>query len=92
MSLKKFEPEDTMTISWIDSGVSLDSSSWMIIDGNETILESGSLTSSGNGHYYNRYTIPASFDGYYVARIVCSVGGTPYRRSTRFRVIGSEVD
>lgn len=91
--IDKFEAGDTIQLSWVDSSISaIDGSSLYVFSGSETVVATGTLTSSGNGHWYWDYTIDSGHQGYYRMRSVVTVGGNPYIRSTRFKVINNEVD
>lgn len=85
---------NTVKFTWIDSSVSLaDSADFTIYSGSETIVNTGTLTSSGNGHYYANFTIPNSYDyGYYVAETLINVGGLPYKKRLNFKIVPEEVD
>ena len=94
MSIGRYEAGDTIQFTWVDSSISaIDGSSMSIIDGSEAVLVESTLTSSGNGHYYYDFTIPNSFAGAsYVMKSCVTIGGKPYVRSEKFKVISVEVD
>jgi len=50
---------DTIMFSWVNSGVNM-SPEFTAHDGEEALVESGTFTSSGNGHYYYDYTVTSS--------------------------------
>lgn len=85
---------NTIKITWIDSSISVaDSADFTIYSGSETVVNTGTLTSSGNGHYYANYTIPSSYDnGYYVAETLVNVGGLPYKKKLTFKIVPKEAD
>lgn len=89
-----FERGDTFQITWVDCSITaVDDSLYEMIDGSETVVNTGSLASSGNGRFYADFTIPSSWvKGYYVSRTTVTVGGLPYTRSERFKVTVIEVD
>lgn len=92
--IRKFPRGDTMQITWVDSGVTTaDSADYSIYSGSETIVNTGTLASSGNGHYYANFTIPSSYDyGFYVSETLVTVGGFPYKRRMNFKVMPLDGD
>lgn len=83
---------DTIRVTWVSSGTVPDSITAAIYNGQEVLVESGSMVSSGNGHYYYNFTIPDSGQQFYVAETVSYVNSLPYKRRVRFKAILSEVD
>ena len=81
----------TLKIVVVDSGKTADSAVFTILSGTETVVDTGTLTSSGNGHYYALYTTPST-PGYYVARTTFTVGGKPYVNAKPFQLRTIEVD
>jgi hypothetical protein len=89
--IKELLPGDTLKYKWVSSGTAPSSASYMVLDWNESVVDSGTLTSSGSGHYYENYTVPTS-EGYYVFKSTVTINTKEYKRSTRFRVIELETD
>lgn len=83
---------DTIRVTWISSGTVPDTIITAVYDGSESLVSSGAMVSSGNGHYYYNYTIPDSGPQFYVAETLSYVDSLPYRRRVRFQVIEGEVD
>jgi len=90
--MKKYLVGDTIKLTWVSSGDTPDSLVAAIYDGNEILVDSGSMVSSGSGHYYYNYTIPDSGGQYFAGYMTAMVGGVQYRRAVRFRSILGEVD
>ena len=82
---------DTIQITMVNSGVTPSSAVCKIYNGSETLVGSGSMTSSGNGHYYFNYTIPNTA-GFYVAETLATIGSKPYKNRKKFQAIFGEVD
>lgn len=81
---------DTFKQTFINSGSVANPIFASIIDGSETMLNSESATSSGNGHYFRQTII--NTPGYYVSQWDATISGKPYKRRQRFRAILDEVD
>lgn len=82
---------DTVQVTWIDSGISPSSIICAVYDGGEVLVDSGSMTSSGNGHYYFNHTIPDT-PGYYVAETLATINALPYKRRVKYQVVLEQVD
>lgn len=92
--IKKIPKGDTVQITWTDSSITAaDSADYSIYSGSETIVNTGTLTSSGSGHYYANFTIPNSYSyGFYVAETLVTVGGYPYKRRVNFKIMPLDGD
>jgi len=83
---------DTAKLTWVNSGVTPDAAPpWSLYDGGETVVDTGTLISSGNGHYYGYCTLPDT-PGFYVAESIATISGFPFKRRVRLRAILDEVD
>jgi len=83
---------DTVKLTWVNSGVTVSGGPTISLrDGAETIVNTMSLTSSGDGHYYGFMTLPGS-SGLYVMESVASISGYPFKRRAALRTILQEVD
>jgi len=91
MSIKEILPGDTFKYQWISSGTTPSSATYEVLDWNETLVGSGALTSSGDGHYFIDYTSQTS-EGFYVFKSTVTISAKPYIRALRFRVIELETD
>lgn len=89
--MDKFLFGDTKKLTWISSGTTPTLIYSTIFDGNESSVNSSTMTSSGNGHYYANMTLPNT-PGFYVRETYAWVNSFPYRNRERFKVIKSEVD
>lgn len=89
--IKKILPGDTFEYQWISSGTLPSSASYEVFNNLEVVVNTGTLISSGNGHYYEKYTVPSS-EGYYVFKSTITISAKQYIRSRRFEVIELEVD
>lgn len=82
---------DTIQFTWISSGVAPSDLYCTVMDGDETSVDSATMASSGNGHYYHHHTV-TNTPGYYVGRMVANINGDPFIRTKRFRGVTEEVD
>ena len=82
---------DTLTVTWVSSGVAPTTIAAAIYNGSDSMVNSISMTSSGNGHYYSTYTIPNT-PGYYVAQTLATISGKPYKDRMKFKIVTGEVD
>lgn len=91
MALFKGLIGDTIEVSWVNSGVTPTDLYAAIYNGSETAVDSATMVSSGNGHYFYEHTIPNT-PGFYVAETIATIGAKPYRNQVRFKAIKGEVD
>jgi len=89
--MKKHLIGDTIQITMINSGVTPSVINCSIFTGSETAVETGSMVSSGNGHYYFDHTI-ADTPAFYVAETIATINGKPYKNRIRFQATLGEVD
>lgn len=77
-------------MTWVSSGATPSSISVALIDVDELIVTSASMTSSGNGFYH--YTMVMSYSpGFYRASFKAIVDGTPYIDEATFRILSGEI-
>ena len=88
--MQKVQVGDTFKMFWISSGSTASIISAAIISGSETVISSGTGTSSGNGHYYR--TVSVNSPGYYVGEWKATIAGLPYKRRFKFKAVLNEVD
>jgi len=81
---------DTLQITWVSSGSTANPINYAVYNGSETLVDSASMTDSGNGHYYGLHTIPSSV-GFYSVYTEATVSGKPYRRYTNYKAVKGEV-
>jgi len=91
MSIKKHLIGDTIQITMVNSGVTPSSILCSVYDGSENLVDSGSMVSSGNGHYYYDHTVPNS-TGYYVAQTLATINSKPYKNRVKYKAVTGEVD
>ena len=82
---------DTLKVTWVNSGSTASEATAVIFNGDEVAVNSVTMISSGNGHYYANYTVPTSAQ-WMVAETCVWVNSLSYRRRTKFRVVTQEVD
>lgn len=87
--MREYALGDTVVFTWVNSGVSM-SPFLAVYDGNETLVNSITMTSSGNGHYFGLYTTTSL--GYYVGKMQGTLNAKPYVRPRRFKVVGGGTD
>lgn len=81
---------DSFRQTWVNSGTTPSSIFSSVLDGAETIVSSGAMISSGNGHFYRFATI--NTPGFYVSRTEADISTETFIRRTAFQVIAGEVD
>lgn len=90
--IKDFLVGDTVKLTWINSGVTVDGAiPWSMRNGAETVVSSGSMVSSGNGLHYAFATLPDT-PGLYVAETIATISGYPFKRRAYMRATLGEVD
>ena len=91
MSIKDFLCGDTVKIRWINSGITPTTIIAATYTGSETLVDSGAMVSSGNGHYYFLHTIPNT-PGYYVAQTLATISSKPYKNRSQYRAVLKDVN
>ena len=91
MSIVKKLIGDTIQVTWVNSGQTPSPLTAAIYDGSDTIVDSASMVSSGNGHFYHLYTLPNT-PGFYVAETLATLAGKPYKNRKTFKAVTGEVD
>lgn len=91
MSIKQYLIGDTFPIVWINSGITPSAIIMSVYNGNETMVDSVSMTSSGNGHYFALHTVPDT-PGFYVAETLAIINGKPFKRRQKYEAVTYEVD
>lgn len=82
---------DTRKVKWISSGASATAIHFAVYNGAETLVDSATMTDSGNGHYYGWHTIPNT-PGYYVVQTTATVGGRPFKNRFRYLAMLEDVN
>jgi len=80
----------TLTLTWVNSGVTPSTLTLNILDKDETLVSSVAPVSSGNGHYYAPLWVPSS-DAWYVARAVAVIAANTYVARALVRTAKLEV-
>jgi len=88
--LKRVLVGDTFKQTFVNSGASASPIVASIVNGSETIINSGSAVDSGNGHYYRMTSVDTP--GYYVSQWDATISAKAYKRRKRFKAVLSEVD
>ena len=89
MSYRKVLIGNTIKFTWINSGVTMNPIVG-VYTGSGTLIDSGAMTSSGNGHYYYDHTVNSG--GYYNMVAIGSAAGNPYKRNLKIKGITGGVD
>ncbi len=89
MSYKKILIGDTVRFTWINSGVGA-APIMGVYTGSETLIDSGTMTDSGNGHYYFNHTVNSA--GYFNMVSVWSLSGNPYKNNLQIKGVTGGVD
>lgn len=82
---------DTIKATWVNSGVTPSSISVGLIDGAELLVSSSTMTSSGDGHYYQPVTLPNT-PGRYVLEFLATIDAYPYKRRRQIWARTEDVD
>ena len=82
---------NTIRVTWVSSGVTPTTIYTGVYDGDETLVHSESMVSSGNGHYYLDYTVPTSL-GYYATEVNASINSKVYKKRLKFQTVTGQVD
>ena len=88
--MKRYLIGDTIRLTWVSSDITPSTIIANVFDSSETLVDSGSMTSSGNGHYYFEHTI-SDTPAFYVSQTLATINGKPYKNRTRFQAILGEV-
>ena len=91
MRIVKSLKGNTVDITWVSSGVTPTDIFALVYNGSETLVHSATMSSSGNGHYYNAFTIPNS-RGFYSCKTTATINSNPYIRNEVIEATDSEVD
>lgn len=91
MSIPRYVVGTTKKVTWTSSGQSPSAISAAVYTGSESIVSSGPMTDSGNGHYWRMVSVPSS-PGFYVFETRAIIGGNPFLDRLPFRATAMEVD
>ena len=89
MSYRKYLIGDTVKFTWINSGVTM-APTMEVFTGSETVVNTGTFTDSGNGHYFYDYTVNSA--GYYRMKGTGIANSKPYVRDKRIKGVLGGVD
>lgn len=89
--MDKYLSGNTQIFTWVSSGQSPSPITAAVLDISNTVISSGSMTSSGNGHYYRNVTMPTT-EGFYIKETKATISGDVFRDREKFQVILCEVD
>lgn len=89
--MKRYLIGGTFRYTWINCGVTPDDIWCATYDGNELLINSETMASSGNGFYYLDYTRPDT-PGNYVNYYHSTINGLPYKNAVRFKLVTYQVD
>lgn len=91
MSIKEFVCGNTIKVKWVNSGVTPTTLVAGVYTGSETLVDSASMVSSGNGFYYHLHTVPNT-PGYYVTETKATISGKPYINRERYLAVLMDVN
>jgi len=91
MSIKEYLVGNTIQATWVNSGVTPTAIHVAIYDGDETLVDSATMSSSGNGHYYYDHTIPNT-PGFYAMYYEATINGNPFRNQDKYKALLEQVD
>lgn len=81
---------DTIKHTWISSGSTPADIYASTYGGDETLINSVSMASSGNGQYYSFVSVNTPW--FYVTEVTATIGGNPFKRRIKFEAVTGEVD
>ena len=88
--MKEFTAGNTFKVEWVNSGTTPSALYFAAFTGSETVVESATMISSGNGHYYIFHTV-ANTPGVYMARTFATISSKPFNKYEQYRVVLPEV-
>jgi len=91
MGIKKYLIGDTIQLTWVNSGITPSDIVASVRDGNEVLVDSGAMVSSGNGHYYFDHTVVNTL-GFYVGETKATINALPYKNRLKFKAVDGSVD
>lgn len=91
MSVKDQLCGNTIKVRWINSGSVPSAIVAAVYTGSETLVDSATMVSSGNGHYYHLHTVPNT-PGCYVVETLATISGKPYKNRERYRAVLLDVN
>lgn len=91
MAIKRHLIGDTIRITWVSSDIVPSAIIAAIYAEDESIVDSGTMTSSGNGHYYYDHTVVSSGPAFYVSQVIATINSKPYKNRQRFQALLGDV-
>lgn len=91
MSIKEELIGNTIKVTWINSGITPSDIFCAVYTGSETMVDSATMQSSGDGHYFHLHTAPDT-PGFYVAETKATINSKPYKNRIKYKAILDEVD
>jgi hypothetical protein len=91
MAVKDFLCGNTIQVSWINSGVTPTDVYAACFTGSETVVDSATMVSSGNGFYYHLHTIPNT-PGFYVIQTLATINSKPFKDRQIYQAVLQDVD
>lgn len=82
---------DTKTFTWVSSGQTPSPISVGIINGDEGVVNSSTMTSSGNGHFYKALTLPNT-PGFYAVEYKATINALPFKERNVFQLTKGSTD
>ncbi len=93
-NVRHIEIGTTKKFTWVASSTTVTTGYSAIRDGLEAIINTVSLTDSGNGHWFSLHSFLATTYaiGYHTQTFHMTIGGNPYNNPQRIKLIMTEVD
>lgn len=82
---------DTKTFTWISSGQTASPMTIALINGDETVVSCGTMTGSGNGHYFLAVTLPTT-PGFYVSEYLATISSKIYKKRKLIQITKGDAD
>ncbi len=90
-NVKVYEVGGTIKFTWVSSGAVASPIISKISDGAETVVNTATVQSSGNGHYFALHPAPNT-PGFYVNGWLATISANTYANGQIFKVKRTEVD
>lgn len=89
-TIKKVTVRGTFMATWVSSGLTPGTLALNVYDGNETLVATPVVVSSGDGHYYAEAIVNTA--GFYSLEWYASIYGKDYRDYQRVQAVTGQVD
>lgn len=89
--MKDFLCGNTITLGWVNSGVTPSDITAKCFTGSETVIDSAAMVQSGTGIYYHLHTVPNT-PGFYTLETIATITGKPFKNRLKYQAVLQDVD